>query len=259
MQAVILVAGKGTRLGEINGGKPKCMTRLGCQTIIERQIESLRAVGVGQIVIVVGYMKNMIIDFIRKRYTDIQFVENKNYSFTNTIYSLYLATPFLYTDFFYLNGDVLFYKTLLEKLLEESGTGLAVESKICGDEEVKVQLVGDRICNISKKVDTKVAAGEFVGVAMFRKPIHHAFFNSLKYGVESKGVVKEYFEWALDHITTNEYLTAVDVTDEPVVEIDFPEDLEKAKNMVETKNFDFVGNAQLSMPDYLLSQCDAQK
>jgi choline kinase len=244
MQAVILVAGKGTRLGEINGGKPKCMTLLGGKTIIERQLDALKSVGVDQIVIVIGYKKDMIIDLVESKYDCIHFVENKEYGDTNTIYSLFLAFPFLKEDFFYLNGDVLFKKSLLERLLMENGTGLAVEYKTCGDEEVKVRLKGERIIEISKTVDIRTTAGEFVGVALFRKQMHDAFFNCLKYGIENKGLVKEYFEWALNRIAMTTKLNAVDVSMEPVVEIDFAEDLEKAKIMLETIKFDFAGNCK---------------
>jgi choline kinase len=199
---------------------------------VEHQIEALRAVGVNTIFVVVGYKRELLTEFLEGRFDDIRFVVNEDFASTNTIYSLYLALPFLNEDFFYLNGDVLFRKELLEQLMAEDKTSLAVEHKACGDEEVKVRVNGRRITAISKGVPPGDAKGEFVGVALFRRNMHSVFFERIRYEVENRCIVRDYFEQALHKIAERIELLSVDVTGEPVIEIDYPEDLRRAKILI---------------------------
>jgi len=232
MQAVILAAGKGSRLASAIGDLPKCLAPVGKRTIVEHQIFSLRAMGVKDIAIITGYKSEQVKDHVNKNFENITFIENKGFATTNTIVSFYLSLPFIKEDFFLLNGDVIFGTPLLQKILDEKETGLAIEMKACGEEEVKVKIRDNRISEISKQVAPKKAAGEFIGVALFRKKDHPSLFSSLVNEVEIRGAVKDYFERALNSITERTLLIPVDITGEPVVEIDFPEDLEKARAMV---------------------------
>jgi choline kinase len=231
MQAVILAAGVGSRLGETAGTCPKCLIDVGGKTIVERQITCLRAGGVKEIVVVTGYEELQVRTFVGDRFDNIVFVNNPRYAETNTIYSLYLGAPYLTEDFFYCNGDVVFGEPIVSRCDAAGGTALAVEFKQCGDEEVKVRLDGTRVMNISKQVAPGEAAGEFIGVALFRSPMHEQFFASLADNVEQKNNIKDYFEKALDDIAATVPLHAVDITGEPVVEIDFPEDLKTARQI----------------------------
>jgi len=231
MQAVILVAGIGNRLKSVTGGNPKCMIEVSGKSIAQRQIDNLLSAGVKDIVAVTGFQEEALRSFLSTRYPFIRYVHNERFAETNTIYSLYLAFPALTGDFFYLNGDVLFAPTLLKKLLAFPGTGLAVEFKPCGEEEVKVVLSGTRITAISKQVPPDQARGEFTGIALFRRPMHGQFYESLKVEVEKQKNVKDYFERALDAIADKVEFHSVDITGEPFVEVDFPEDVERAKKL----------------------------
>ncbi len=232
MQAAILAAGRGTRLGQITEKTPKALLQVGSQTLISRQLDALLEVGVSQVLVVVGYRQELIAESVQQAYPQVRFVTNPRFEKTNTIYSLYLAFPQITEDFFYLNGDVLMGPGLLRKLMAEKGHGLAVEYKDCGDEEVKVRLAEGRICEISKQVVTAEAEGEFTGIALFRRSMHEHFYESLKLEVEQRDNVQDYFEKALDNITDEVALVPIDVGDEPVIEIDFPEDLVRAREMV---------------------------
>jgi choline kinase len=232
MQAVILAAGRGNRLQGVEGATPKCMIEIGGSTIVERQIGALRSCGVGNVVIVTGYEKARVQRFVSERFENVRYIDNDDFASTNTIHSLYLAIPALTEDFFYLNGDVLCAPSLVRRLLTFAGTGLAVEYKKCGGEEVKVLLEGNRIVAISKQVPPEKAAGEFIGIALFRGDMHPAFFESLRNNVEVKQNRRDYFERALDEIAASVELRSVDITGEPVIEIDFPEDLARARKLV---------------------------
>ncbi len=158
---------------------------------------------------------------------------NHHFFETNTAHSLWLAEENLRgRDFLYFNGDVLFEPRLLELVIEgPRPASLAVETKPCGDEEVKVVVEGGRIRRIGKILPPADCLGEFIGVARFGAPMTGAFFDALG-RLAAEGRRMDYFEEALDLIAPDVELGVADVTGLPVIEIDFPADLEAARGEV---------------------------
>jgi L-glutamine-phosphate cytidylyltransferase len=103
MRAVILAAGRGSRMGDLGDDRPKCLVKLEGRPLIERQIAALRHAGVNEIGIVRGYRAEMI-DF-----PDISYFTNERWAKTNMVMSLAAAGPWLrsgpvivsYADIFY--------------------------------------------------------------------------------------------------------------------------------------------------------------
>src|ERR1700730_2870951 len=96
MKALILAAGRGTRIQSIHGVHPKCLIRSDDgRTILDHQIDSLLAAGITEIGIVVGYEKEQIIGHVFRNCRDLwdrfSFIENPRYATTNNIYSFLLA------------------------------------------------------------------------------------------------------------------------------------------------------------------------
>ncbi len=243
MKAVILVAGVSRRLYPLTEYRPKCLLEVGGKTILDHQLDAVRAVGIREVTLVTGYRREQIREHAEHRYPDLEFSYRINHHFfeTNTAYSLWLAgEEFLDRDFVYMNGDVLFEPRLLERCIESPATAaLAVEAKQCGDEEVKVIVDGEqRIHAIGKGLAPEQCLGEFIGVARFAAPITAYFYQALDALVHA-GARNDYFEAALAKMAPHHPLHAVDVTDLPCIEIDFPEDYEKARSAVLTR---FVRN-----------------
>ena len=244
MKAVILAAGAARRLAPMINSIPKCLIKIGDKSILENQLDALQFYGIEDVLIVVGYLKEQIIEKIGNQYKtmNISYIENPLFSSTNTVYSLWLAREyFADQDFFYFNADVLFHHCLIRKLLEapyESAMG--VEVKQCGEEEVKV-IVDDklRIRRIGKKLNPADCLGEFVGVAKFGSSLTTDFSNSLK-AVIDEGLQMSFFEAAVDRILDQHALYSVDISKIPVIEIDFPEDLERARQQIYPKIISFI-------------------
>ena len=119
MKAVILAAGMSRRLRPICDNKPKCMLEINGRTIIENQIDILNKNQIDEIIIVVGYQKEKIYNLLEGK--KIEFVENGDYSSTNSSYSLWLAKKHLVdSDFIYLNSDLYFEQEILETLISKS-------------------------------------------------------------------------------------------------------------------------------------------
>src|ERR1035438_4329416 len=103
MRAVILAAGRGSRMSAFTEDRPKCMVELAHKPLIRRQIAALRGGGVSSIGIVRGYLGNMI------NIEEATYFENPRWAETNMVMSLVAATPWLesgsvvisYADIFY--------------------------------------------------------------------------------------------------------------------------------------------------------------
>jgi choline kinase len=227
MRGIILAAGKGKRLGK---DIPKCLQEIGEKTILKRQLDALAAQGLKKLVCVIGYQKEVVAEAIKKIWPhDVVLVENPRYNETNTSYSLYLASEYMDEDFFYMNADVVFRSDLLDRLVKTDGdASLGIQHKQCGVEEVKVIVDGSHVVEIGKDLDPSSCLGEFVGVALFRQSMSETFIKALAEMMD-EGHYQDYFEGALKRIARDTNMTAVDITDIPCIEIDFPEDLKCAQ------------------------------
>ena len=239
MKAIILVAGVSRRLTAHTRDIPKCLLVVGGRTILDYQLSALEQAGIQDVVLVVGYRREQVMEAAQERCPPsagwrITSVVNHHFFDTNTAHSLWLAGDrFLGQEFLYLNGDVLFPNELIDRIIESTHpTALAVEIKACGDEEVKVLTDGaSRIVDIGKEVDKDQALGEFLGIGRLSAEITRPFYHALGDIVEA-GLNTAYFEHALRELAPNQELHYVDVTDLPCIEIDFPEDLLQAQALV---------------------------
>ena len=120
MQAVILAAGMGRRLGTLTKHNTKCMIKVNDVTLIDRTLKSLLPFSLERVVIVVGYGGDNLKKYIGNRYDElnIEYVENEIYETTNNIYSLYLAKDYLLLDdTLLLESDVIFDPLIIKKMI----------------------------------------------------------------------------------------------------------------------------------------------
>jgi histidinol-phosphate/aromatic aminotransferase/cobyric acid decarboxylase-like protein/choline kinase len=120
MHAIILAAGMGNRLGKYTKNNTKCMLPINGKTLIERTLDALLEAGIQRCVMVVGYQKDHVTQFLGSRYKnmEIQYVSNDIYDKTNNIYSLYLAKDFLLQDdTLLLESDLIFENRLIMDIL----------------------------------------------------------------------------------------------------------------------------------------------
>lgn len=131
MKAIILAAGMGSRLKELTSNIPKCMIEVNGESLIKRLLKILIKYKVNDVVLVVGYKSEVLIDYISKLELDIKvtYIYNKEYNTTNNIYSLFLAKPeILKEDILLLESDLIFDEQVIEKLVSSPENNLAVVS-----------------------------------------------------------------------------------------------------------------------------------
>ena len=136
MQALMLAAGMGKRLGRYTKNATKCMVPVNGKTLIEYAIEALVKNNIKKMIIVVGYKSDVLINFIHSKFNEsnlngmqIEFIENKVYDRTNNIYSLYMAKDaFCQDDTILLESDLIFKPEIITKLIKSKDPNLAVVS-----------------------------------------------------------------------------------------------------------------------------------
>jgi len=228
MRAVILAAGRGTRLRAVTGEHPKCLARVGDRTLLARQIESLRRCGVDDIAVVVGYHAA---DVRRACGWGIDIVTNTRYESTNSLYSLWLARNLLTDGFVVLNCDVLFHDQLLTDLLttrdEDALLIAASRGEVYSDEEMKVRLHAGCVVDIAKTLPPQDTDGENVGIAKFGAAGAAVLVEELSQ-VVADGGRREWLPRAFAGFARRRPLHVVETRGFPWIEIDSPEDYWRA-------------------------------
>ncbi len=224
IQAVILAAGMGTRLGR---PFPKPLTPLSDgRTIMEQQIDNLRqAFGADvRITTVVGFK----LDLILEAFPDVTYIYNEAYDQTNTNRSLLKALR-LSTEggVLWMNGDVVFDPQVLEKvsgLMEADTSFICVDTAAVGDEEVKYTVDDDGyVDELSKQVVN--ARGEAVGINFVSASEKPTLIERL-----SECSDADYFERGIELAISHDSMRVipVDIGEFFAVEVDFEEDLTRA-------------------------------
>lgn len=132
MQAIILAAGMGKRLGELTQHNTKCMVKVNGVSLIDRALTQLSRLKLNRVVIVIGYQGDNLRDYLGTEYKGlkIEYIENPIYDKTNNIYSLSLAKKELQEDdTLLIESDLIFEDSLLDKLVNNPYPNLALVDK----------------------------------------------------------------------------------------------------------------------------------
>ena len=132
MQAIILAAGMGRRLGALTEENTKCMVEVNGIKLIDRILNTLDNNAISKAIIVVGYKGENVIKYVGTKYRgiDIEYVNNAIYDKTNNIYSLYLAKDYLLQDdTLLLESDLIFEDSIIRKIIDDPNPNLALVDK----------------------------------------------------------------------------------------------------------------------------------
>ncbi len=142
MKGVILSAGRGERLQPLTDRKPKSLLPICNKPLIEYQLELLRAHGVDEIAVVVGYLKEQL------ELPDVHYYEDRAISGTAT--ALQAAADFIDEDFILMYGD-LFVDSSNFSALVETAHALAVVSVPDVSRYGEVTFEGGRLTGLREK------------------------------------------------------------------------------------------------------------
>ena len=229
IQAVILAAGRGSRLGESGDDVPKSLLEIGRRRLIEHQLDLLAEAGVGPTHMVLGYGAEEIREIVGRR---AEFIVNTRWESTNSLYSFWLARERAEGDLLLLNCDVLFSPQILDRLLDHPGSALAIDSASgTGREQMKVRMDGGRVVGMAKDLPEDLVGGENLGIIKLTADAAAIAFDHAGQLIEA-GRERSWVGAAIHELARERELRTVDVAGLPWVEIDFPVDLARARKEV---------------------------
>lgn len=229
VEALVLAAGNGTRLG-LNGlAYPKPLAPVAGQPLLRRILELASSAGVGRFVVVTGVFDPTIrAEFEREqRAGQVRFVFNPQHDLANGISAL-AAERFVADEFVLMMADHLFEPGSLRRLLgarpEPDGCILAVDRRVesCPDLEdaTKVAIEGERIVAIDKNLSRFDA----LDTGMFR--CSRQLFASLR--AASRGGDCSLSQ-GMQHLASQGRLRACDIGAAEWLDVDTPEALRAAE------------------------------
>ena len=193
--------------------------------------------GIDSIILVTGYYSKKIEKYslyLSKKYDiSVEIVFNPFWDYCNVLGSFYMSLEKIEDDFIFLHADTLIDIGVIEGIISsKSDVCLAVDFKVCGEEEMKFWLDKDIICRVTKDDIGREAQGEFVGIAKFSRNMINYFSEKSK-EIFKSGLLNSYMEEVLDQglISKNIMVDYFDATLYKTIEIDFVEDLEVARKM----------------------------
>jgi len=237
VKAIIFAAGVGRRLQGVTQGRPKCLVEIGGRTLLSRHVEYLGRLGVRQVVLVVGYAQ----EHIRQAMAadpfaqDIRWVVNEQFT-RGSMTSLWAARSEMDEDVVLMDADVLYAPAILARLLHSPmSTALLMDESVKQEsEECMIAAKSGRVLTLSKTLPPAYAydeAGEGVGFLKVQKQDIPALLRSVQAHVEAEALDLEY-EDALKDFFDEVPVGYEKIGGIPWIEIDFPEDIERASSEI---------------------------
>ena len=243
MQAIILAAGMGKRLGELTKDNTKCMVPVNGIRLIDRMLTQLSALQLNRVVIVVGYQGENLIRHIGDRYEGqlkIEYIHNPIYDKTNNIYSLGLAKAQMQEDdTLLLESDLIFDSAMLNLIISHPYPNLALVAKYetwMDGTMVRLSEDNDIVSFIPKKAFKHAEAAHYYKTCNIYKFSREFSCNQYVPFLEAYSKAmgnNEYYEQVLRVLTALDRsdLKALPITNEKWYEIDDVQDLDIAETL----------------------------
>jgi len=197
MKAIILAAGRGTRLKGLQNIKHKSLLKINDISLIERQIKILKKNNISDIYVVTGHNS----EEIKKELSnyEIKFLFNKNFKRTDTLGSFLIAKKIMQGELITLYADVIFEEQILLELLTctNSNITLSIEKIKCEKDDMKTLVENNVIKKIDKNLTKKNSNSRYHGIAKFSKEgtkIFRDFLEKFEHLNSLEGDVSRVFE-----------------------------------------------------------------
>jgi len=176
MRPIVIGAGRGSRLGPETEDIPKALVHVMGRPMIEWILDALGAAGFKRrdVLFICGYRA----DVVRARYPEMSFVENRDWERNNILASLFCARDELRTGFLSTYADIVYRGSTVAKLAQAPYDKVLAcdtdwrrryvdRSRHPETDAEKMRAEGDRIVELSRRIVSQQASGEFIGVAKF--------------------------------------------------------------------------------------------
>ena len=232
MNTVILAAGVGKRLRPFTIQHPKCLLTFGGKSLLRRHLEMMDGFGVQKITVVVGHLADQVEAEVKRVNcrTPIEVIHNPQYELGSALSLLQAEAAFRSAPAIIMDADLLFDRAMLDRLVASPAPDcLLVDDRLVDTgEEVKVVVRADgTVCELGKQVrQDGTVAGESVGIFKFSAETNQKLVTGLQRAVSENPQVE--YEPVIQSLLGQIQMRAVPVGDLSWIEIDFPDDVDRA-------------------------------
>ncbi|HEX3769254.1 MAG TPA: phosphocholine cytidylyltransferase family protein [Polyangiaceae bacterium] len=176
MRPIVIGAGRGSRLGPETDDIPKALVPVMGRPMLDWILDAFAAGGFARrdVLFICGYRA----DVVRARYPDLSFVENKDWEHNNILGSLLCARAELSSGFVSSYADIVYRGSTVAKLVASPHDKVLandtdwrrryVSRSLHPESDAeKMRAEGDRVVELSRRIASEKASGEFIGVMKF--------------------------------------------------------------------------------------------
>ncbi|MDP6553687.1 MAG: phosphocholine cytidylyltransferase family protein [Pirellulaceae bacterium] len=254
MQAIIIGAGRGSRLMPTTADSPKCFAEVGGQRILDWTVQAFRENGIDNITFIGGYR----IVCVRENYPDFAFRHNADWENNNILESLLHAEDLMDEPFLCCYSDILFTAKIVSDVLQrDADIALGVDTgwlarfeqrtEHPSDDAEKVTVENGQVTRVHREILEHDAHGEYIGLAKFsaagaaslRRHYHdrRSTFSGKPYR-EAKVFEKAYLIHLLQDMIESGHPMAHADTPGGYIEIDTQQDFDYAREHWTSRHLD---------------------
>lgn len=242
LTALILAAGYGSRISDVTTD-PKSLLKVNNRTLMQWHFDSLKSVGIEDVVVVTGYKRELLEDYLDRFKNDfnLSYAVNDDYKVKGNTYSFYYGLEKVQGDFLLFDADLIYESQILRSFVEDPVVNqiLVGESSIDDIESAKtmVDQHGFVRMTIDKREVTQeerqrlAFAGEAIGILKFSAEYRNDMFEACRKFLSHPENISKNWEHVMNEFLLNHDMAIHQAISNRWVEIDNKEDFEKAKNL----------------------------
>lgn len=213
MRAIILAAGRGSRLLPLTENLPKCLLPIGSTTVLSLQLDTLESAGIDEAIIIGGFMIGSLEAEVSGRSGPmrVRTLFNPFYQVADNLASCWMAREFMQDDFVLINGDTLIEPALAKRVIESPVTNIQVtidKKPVYDPDDMKVSLNGTDLTAIGKRLSADETHGESIGFLRFMRDGPSLFREKLHQMMRTGDGVQAWFLSAIDALAKTDTTVA---------------------------------------------------
>ena len=236
MKAILLSAGRGSRLLPLTESMPKCLLPVQGTTLLGYQLDTLQAAGIRDVTVVTGYMPNLVEAELARRTGPLKAAPffNPFFQVADNLASCWMVREQMDGDFLLINGDTLFELNLLSAVISNKSCPIQVtidQKDTYDSDDMKVTLDGTKLRAIGKTLPLEVTHAESIGMLRFMGDGPGLFRGKLEQMMRTQDGIQSWFLKAINAIaSTGTDVGTVLIKGHKWAEVDTPADFNALKD-----------------------------
>ncbi len=238
MRAIILSAGRGSRLGALTTDRPKCLIELSGKTLLDWQLDHLSAAGVDEFLVVTGFRDDQVEANLARRTDNLNVRTQFNpfYQVADNLGTVWVARQAFDGDCLVLNGDTVISREIAEKVVTAGIPGITVtvdeSEEGYDDDDMKVVRDSDgRLRRIGKQLGSVLINAESIGMIVFREGGAQRFVEAVDTMMRTPEGTTSWYLKVIDAIAAESRVETLSIKGLQWGEVDYLEDVARARTL----------------------------